>query len=215
MKLTAIPLLIALLVSPSALTSAASNGPRANGSFQFATNSGEGSRIDFEAEQQADGSSAGEMTFEQDSLSAEKSSQADAQPIPARFYLKAQFDCLLIKGNKAVMSGAVSESNVASYIGRRVLLVVEDNSQNPGGRKADRLTWGLYRVPKSDWLASDAERSEEQGVAPSWMAQDAERSDDMGVLSKHTEVIGCESYPVSAFTFMDENQGHGKVHVTP
>ena len=114
------------------------------------------------------------------------------------------------------MSGTVSEANIPSYLGRRVLLAVEDNSQNTNGRKQDRLTWGLYRIPKSDWLATDSERSEDQQVAaPIWTAHDAERSDDSGMLSNQSEVIGCQSYPLSAFTFIDEKQGHGKIHVRP
>jgi hypothetical protein len=216
MKRTATALLLSLLFSINPLTSAASNGPIASGSFKFATDSGEASYIDFNAVEQLDGSTVGEMTFEQNRLPSEKSSQPEGQPIPSKLYLKAQFDCLFIKNNKAVMSGTVSEANVPSYVGRRVLLVVEDNSQNPNGRKQDRLTWGLYRIPKADWLATDSERSEDQqGVAPTWMAQDAERSDDTGMLSNQSTVIGCQSYPLSAFTFMDEKYGHGKIHVRP
>lgn len=216
MKRTAIALLLSLLVSTNPFTSAASNGPIASGSFEFATESGQAIYIDFNAVEQSDGSTVGEMTFEEDRIPSEKSSQPDDQPTPSKLYLKAQFDCLLIKSNKAVMSGTVSEANVPGYIGRRVLLVAEDNNQNPDGRKQDRLTWGLYSIPKTDWRVTDSERSEdEQGVAPTWTAQDAERTDDTGMLANQSQVIGCQSYPLSAFTFMDEKHGHGKIHVRP
>jgi hypothetical protein len=206
-----------LFVAPSASTSAASDGPGANGSFQFSTDSGQTSYIDFNAAEQIDGSTVGEMTFAEDRIEANRSVQLDGQSTPpSKFYLKAHFDCLVTMKNKAVMSGSVSEANVPSYIGWRVLLVVEANSQGTNGRKQDRLTWGLYKIPKSDWLPSDSERSEEEhGVAPTWVAQDAERADDEGVLSTHSNVIGCNTFPLSAFSFADEKHGHGKIHISP
>jgi hypothetical protein len=220
MKRLAFVLLLPVLflaISARHLTSAASSGPGVSGTFQFSTDSGQTSNIDFNVSRQMDGSTLGEMTFAQDRLESDQNSKLE-EPLaaPSRFFLKAQFDCLLIQNNKAVMSGTVSEANIPSYIGRRVLLAVEDNSQSTNGRKQDRLTWGLYRIPKSDWLPSDAERSDDQpGVAPTWLAQDAERNDDAGMLSNQSNVIGCQSYPISAFTFMDEKHGHGKVHVNP
>jgi hypothetical protein len=201
--------------SPSPLISAASDGPGANGSYQFSTDSGQTSHIDFHVAEQMDGSTVGEMTFDQETIVSDRSGHLDDQSTaPSKFYVKAQFDCLVINKNKAVMSGTVSEANLPSYIGRRVLLVVEDNSQGTNGRKQDRLTWGLYKVSKSDWLPSDSERSEEpQGGTPVWIAQDAERADDPGVLSSHSDIIGCNTYPLSAYSFIDEKHGHGKIHV--
>jgi hypothetical protein len=205
-----------LLVSPSPSTSAAADGRGADGSFQFSTDTGQTSHIDFSATEQIDGSTLGEMTFAQDRIESDRSQLDDRSAPPSKFSLKAQFDCLIIENNKAVMSGTVSEANVPSYIGRRVLLVVQDNSQSTNGRKQDRLTWGLYKIPKSDWLPSDSERTDEnQIVTPTWVAQDAERADDEGVLSNRSEVIGCNTFPLSAFSFIDQKHGHGKIHVRP
>jgi hypothetical protein len=220
MKRIAFALLLPVLfqvISPRQLTSAASSGPGVSGSFQFSTDGRQISNIDFNVAQHLDGNTFGEMTYAQDLPVSDKSSHHEDQPdAPSRLVLKAQFDCLVIKNNKAVMSGTVSEANISSYIGRRVLLVVEDNSHDTSGRKQDRLTWGLYRISKSDWLPSDSERSDEQsGATPTWLAQDAERTDDAGTLSNQSNIIGCQSYPLSAFTFIDEKQGHGKIHVTP
>lgn len=205
-----------LLVPPSHLTSAASDLPEANGSFQFSTDSGQTSYLDFNAVEQMDGSTVGEMTFAQDRIESDGGGHLDDQSTPpSKFSLKAQFDCLVIKKNKAVMSGTISEANVPSYIGRRVLLVVEDNGQGTNGSKQDRLTWGFYRIRKSDWLPSDSERPGEQQGTPTWLAQDSERADDEGVLSNQSDVIGCKTFPISAFSFIDKKHGHGKIHVSP
>lgn len=44
-------------------------------------------------------------------------------------FVKAEFDCLVIRGRDAVMSGVITESNVGAVLGYRVLLVVEDNGE--------------------------------------------------------------------------------------
>jgi hypothetical protein len=205
-----------LFVSPAPLTSAAPDGSEVNGSFQFSTDSGQTSSIDFNVTEERDGSTVGEMTFAQDRLESNGGSQSsDQAATPFKFYLKAQFDCLVIEKNKAIISGTVSEANVQSYIGRRVLLVVQDNGHGAEGKKQDRLTWGLYRVPKVDWLPSDSERPDDQPGTPTWVAQDAERADDPGVLSTQNEVVGCSTFPLSAFSFVDKKRGHGKIHVSP
>jgi hypothetical protein len=209
-------LMFLLFISPNPSTSAAADGRGVDGNFQFSTATGQTSHIDFSATEQLDGSTLGEMTFAQEGIESDRSQLDDRPAPPSKFFLKAQFDCLIIENNKAVMSGTVNEANVPSYIGRRVLLVVEDNSQSTNRRKQDRLTWGLYKVPKSDWLPSDSERPDEnQGLTPTWVAQDAERADDEGVLSNRSEVIGCNTFPLSAFSFIDQKHGHGKIHVRP
>lgn len=206
-----------LFPPPSHLTSATTDVRGAKGNFQFSTDSGQTNYIDFNAVEQMDGSTVGEMTFAQDRIEADGNSHFDDQvTLPARwFYLKAEFDCLVVKQNKAVMSGTVSEANLPSYVGLRVLLVVEDNDQGTNGPKQDRLTWGFFRTPKADWLQSDAERSSEQQGTPTWLAQDSERADDEGVLSNQSDVIGCNTFPISAFSFVDKKHGHGKIHVNP
>jgi hypothetical protein len=204
-------------VSPGHLTIAALDGPGANGSYQFSTDNGQTTYIDFNVVEQMNGSTVGEMTFAQDRIESDRAGHLDDQSTaPSKFYLKAQIDCLMINKNKAVMSGTVSEANAPSYVGRRVLLVAQDNSQDTNAHKQDRLTWGIYKIPRSDWLPSDSERLEEnQGVTPTWIAQDAERTDDVGVISNQNDIIGCESFPLSAFSFVDVQHGRGKIHVSP
>lgn len=205
-----------LFLPTNQVSSAEVDGPAASGSFQFTVAGGQTSNIDFSVTQLRDGTTLGEMTFAQDRPEGSQASpETDQGTSSGRFFLKAQFDCLVISNSKAIISGAVSEASVKSYLGRRVILVVEDNSQAGNGKKQDRLTWGVYRTPKQDWLRTDSERPEDSGVAPTWVAQDVERFDDAGVLSMQNEVVGCNTYPLSAFSFVDERSGHGKIHVSP
>jgi hypothetical protein len=205
-----------LFASTDQITSAEGDGPAVNGSFQFSIAGAQTSNIDFSVTQLRDGTTLGEMTFAQDRPEGNQGSpETDQGTSSSRFFLKAQLDCLVVSKTKAIISGAISEASVKSYIGRRVILVVEDNSREANGKKPDRLTWGVYRVPKQDWLASDSERPDDAGVAPTWVAQDVERVDDAGVLSTQSEGIGCSSFPLSAFSFVDERSGHGKIHVSP
>ncbi|HEY9284265.1 MAG TPA: hypothetical protein VIP46_12495 [Pyrinomonadaceae bacterium] len=67
------------------------------------------------------------MTFSaQGELPDQDVDGAGTAALPAGLYMKAEFDRLAVGGNRSVMSGAVAESNVAGYAGRRVPLVVED-----------------------------------------------------------------------------------------
>jgi len=125
-----------LLVSTNHVTSAEGEGPAASGSFQYSTAGGLTSNIEFSATLQRDGSTLGEMTFTQDRPEGNQTSQETDPPTSSsRVFLKAQFDCLAINQSKAIISGAVSEASVKSYIGRRVLLIVQDNSQEPSEKK--------------------------------------------------------------------------------
>ena len=63
--------------------------------------------------------------------------------------ITAKFDCLQITGKQAVMSGIISQSNIAAALGLRVLLVVEDNGEGVNIPTPDKLTWG--RLSTRDW----------------------------------------------------------------
>lgn len=171
--------------------------------------------IDFNARLERDGSTAGEMAF-QDSRgvsSAKTTAEADSQEAIRPFFLKASFDCLTVDGNSAIMSGNVTEASLERYLGRRVLLVVQDNGHGVDPAKRDKLTWGLYRVPRDPLLTTDSERPDEQGGI-TWLATDAERIDDTGMPSQKIEEIGCHSFPLSAFSFIDARAGHGTVRIS-
>jgi hypothetical protein len=142
------------------------------------------------------------------SNSSESASGSGSAP---PFYAKAVCDCLMIKGVEAVLSGTITEASLENYVGRRVLLVVQDgDSLTPPLR--DKLTFGFYKTITKNWLATDGERADD-GPAPAWVATDAERPDDVGTLSQKSEQVTCESFPISAHSFIGSKQGRGKIEV--
>lgn len=215
-------LLLVLLLSSFTLTTgtiAQGDGPSASGSFQVSMENGQSRDIEFTARSARDGNTTGEITLRDSPRATASKSSAQTSvedPIATEaappFYAKAICDCLVVNGIEAALSGTIIEASPETYIGRRVVLVVQDgDSIKPPLR--DKLTYGFYRIPKKGWLATDAERPDEQGPAPGWVATDAERSDDTGVLSQKSDEINCQSFPVSAYTFIGSKVGKGKIQV--
>jgi len=208
-------LLLAILVLPS-LTSAANDGPSASGNFQFTLEEdGQALNLEFHARVQNNGRTVGEMTF----------SDPAAVPVPdpddpgaianTGAIITAKFDCLQITGKQAVMSGIISQSNIAAALGLRVLLVVEDNGEGVNIATPDKLTWGVYQPATGNWIPRDAERDDDIGATLTWIARDFERNDDVGVPSNQSKVIGCQSFPLSSYSFVDIKHGGGNVQVQP
>jgi hypothetical protein len=208
--------LLSGLVLPVSI-SAESSGPSATGKFEILTDDGPTRSIEFSARSDAYGKTVGEVIFRdsepQASINPETATETQA---PTLFFLKAEFDCLTVKDNRAVMVGSVTESSVAHYVGRRFLLAALDNDDDAKAAVADRLTWGLYRPSQRAWVAMDSERSVDEDTGPgAWLATDVERPDDPGVSSQKVETIGCQTFPVSSFSFIDSKHGRGTVHVRP
>jgi len=63
---------------------------------------------------------------------------------PSGVAMQAAVNCLAVEGNTAIVGGEVTHSNAARYVGKQVLLFVEDSSRAPG-----RLSWGFYE-PQSN-----------------------------------------------------------------
>lgn len=191
-------------------------GPSASGSFQVLVYDGKTQEITFNATVSRDGTASGEITLREISKLSEPkvaAAQSTNGESPA-FYAKAVCDCLVVKGIEALIVGTITEASRENYVGRHLLLVVQDgDSITPPLR--DKLTFGFYRSITKGWIATDGERSaDEQIQAPTWIATDAERPDDIGVLSQKSEEITCESFPISAASFLDSRYGKGKIQVT-
>jgi hypothetical protein len=206
-------LMLASLAVPS-LTSAASDGPSASGNFQFTLEDGQSRNLEFHARVQNNGRTIGEMTFSD--LSAVLLDPDDPSAVAnTGAIITAKFDCLKITGKQAVMSGVISQSNIAAALGLRVLLVVEDNGEGVNISTPDKLTWGVYQPPSGNWIPTDAERDDDIGATLTWIATDAERDDDVGVPSNQSKVIGCQSFPLSSYSFVNIKHGGGNVQVQP
>jgi hypothetical protein len=191
------------------------DGPSANGSFQFALEDGHPRQLDFHARVQNNGRTVGEMTFSDPAATPVADPDDSTAITNPGALVRAKFDCLKITGNRAVMSGVIFESNVAAALGLRVLLVVEDNGEGVGVPTPDKLTWGVYQNPTANWIPKDAERDDDNGASLTWIAKDAERPDDPGVPSNQSKIIGCNSFPLSAYAFVDVKHGGGNIQVQP
>ena len=207
-------LLLVSLALPS-LTLASADGPSASGSFQFSLDDGQLRNLEFNARVQNNGRTIGEMTFsDQAAVPVPDPDDSTAINSPGAV-MTAKFDCLQIEGNRAVMSGVISESSIANALGLRVLLVVEDNGEGVNIPTPDKLTWGVYQSSNTSWTPKDAERDDDIGATLRWIAKDAEREDDPGVPSDKSKEIGCKSFPLSSYSFVDVKHGGGNIQVQP
>ncbi len=192
-------------------------GSAVQGSFEILLDGGEKRIIQFHANRATDGTTSGETIF-RDVVSenvTRPTASADGSPETAKvLFMKADVDCLVIEDNKAMMSGSIVESTLPQYVGRRVLIVAQEDRLRKGTEKHDRLTWGVYRNTQPNWIAQDQERPDEP-TNLSWIATDAERPEDEGTPSNKETLVGCHTFPLSSFAFFNTKQGHGSVSVKP
>lgn len=217
MKIFAGATVVALLVICAALPSlalAGADGPSATGSFQFQLEDGATRFLEFNAREQNNGRTVGEMTFSDPAVVPVADPDSPGSGSPGAL-IRARFDCLKITANRAVMSGEIFESNILNAIGLRVLLVVEDNGEGINIPTTDKLTWGIYQPSGAGWTPKDAERDDDNGASLTWLAKDFERPEDPGVPSNQSRVIGCQSFSLEAYSFVDIAHGGGNVQVQP
>ena len=206
-------------------TNAAKSGPSANGDFWFSAGDGVTRYVKFNAKVNPDGTSKGEMTYIDPAAPAEIDTDNPEASTPGSpgVTLRVEFDCLVVDGNKAVMSGVIVESSFPNSIGQRVLLTVEDNDEGRPAPAPDRLSWGVYKKAIGGWIPSDADRESDPPVQP-WRARDFDRcpdpSDtegcgDSGYQSDRSTAIGCNSFPLSSYAFIDVGHGGGNIQVKP
>ena len=130
--------------------------------------------------------------------------------------MDVSFDNLVVEKNTAVMSGTVTNCNVREYIGRRVLLTVEDNGDGTDPKLQDKFTWGFYRKLDIWWTPTDAEIKDDRGAYLTWWATDAERRDDVGyAMPKRNDPVGTQSFPTSSYSLVNIVTGDGNVNVYP
>lgn len=207
-----VALLLLALAAPL-VVAAEKNLASAEGSVRLPAGGVE-SAIDFSAGADADGNASGWMQLADPGGSPVQDVDGvgiDLRGLAPGHFFRADFDCLEVVRNKAVMSGIITDSAQADYVGRRVILVAVDNGE--GGR--DELTWGVYRSEERAWLASDAEAETDPGVGTTWVATDAEREDDAGESSVPGEPATCKNLPLSSFSLIELKKGEGDIRVRP
>ena len=209
-------LLLACLGAASARTARARfAGPSASGAYQFTFGDKYLKYVEFSAQTQEDGSATGSMllTDEAPLFYQDVDGTGDPEQGYDGFYIKAEFDGLVVDRNRAVMSGTVGDSSIKELIGQRVLLTVEDNGDN--SKEPDRLTWGVYNPIKRDWTPSDAELEKDPGVGLRWWATDAEVEDDKGYQMPRDESINTQTFPSGSYEFADTSDAAGDLVVQP
>jgi len=203
-------LALAMFLVPATFAQSASGG------FHIAGD--EGTRnIEFNAKIHPNGSASGDLKFTGPMSVPDQDVDGDGTGDPvaeATLSLRVDIDCLKVEGNRAALAGRVRDASVGAYVGRRVVLTVEDGGE---GSKAgpDRYTWGQYRSTSSTWVASDAELEVDTGVGLMWFASDFEREDDVAVPSSQPVGIDCRSFPLSSYALEDLAKGSGNIQVKP
>lgn len=200
-------------------------GPSTNGTFQFTIGDGSVRYVSFNARIHKDNTVTGEMSYMDPDAAADADTEnPQTSTATTGLTVKANFDCVVIDGNRAVMSGVIVESNVGAALGRRVLLVVEDNEQGSKATDLDKLTWGVYKPNTRNWTPADAELENDIGATLHWTARDFERCPDAndpetchdtGIPSNPDTTIGCQSFPLSSYAFVNIEHGAGNIQVKP
>ena len=130
------------------------------------------------------------------------------------FSFDADFDCVSIDGKRAAMSGLVRSASVVGYVGKRVILTVEDGGEGKNAER-DKFTWGLYGVSSIRWIPTDAERKDDDGWSRTWIASDSEREDDRGTVLRRETETDCRSFHLGAYTLTEVAPGGGNIQVRP
>src|SRR5687767_11099474 len=102
---------LSLAAVSAPLTSANNSGPSSNGEFSFSLEDGAARLMQFHARKNSDGSTKGELTYADPTTLPESEDGLGASGL----FAKASIDCLVIEGNKAVMSGEITEASVGDY----------------------------------------------------------------------------------------------------
>lgn len=201
------------LVAPHA-AGARVGDPVARGSYRFSLGDGYAKYVEFDAQGLERGGATGSFFLSDEAPVTYQDTDGEGarEETHRGFYISASFDGLTVVGNQAVMSGDVRDSSIPDLIGQRVLLTVEDSGEH--SRAPDKLTWGVYR-PAGSWEASDAELERDPGVGMRWEATDAEREDDRPVAMPRERRIDTQTFLLSAFVFVDAEDGAGDIVVQP
>lgn len=125
------------LGSPSLVL--AGQGVTARASGQGILESGSFRTFAFNAVQKKDGSVEGHTTL---------------QNHTAGIRIHTRVECISVQGNRAVLTGHITESTIPGYPGRFTLVVVEDNGE--GGNVVDRMSFQYIYPAGAGGFSCDA-----------------------------------------------------------
>ncbi len=215
MRITRFVLASALLLSGALASHASAAAPSADGSYQFTSGDKYLKYVKFDAQALDGGGATGHIYFSDEAEVTYRDWDAEDSPEETYngYYLHAEVDGLLVKDNRAVVSGLVRDSSILSLVGRRILLAVEDNGDN--SKEPDRLTWGLYAPADKSWIPSDAEWEKDPGVGLTWWATDDEVKEDAGYAMPRDETVDEQTFALPAYAFVESDNNAGDIVVRP
>ena len=193
----------------------AARAQAAQGTYQFTVGDKFVKYVEFDCVALKEGGATGKLLLTDEAPVVYRDVDGDGSPEEkyAGFSISVSFDEMSVVKNQAVMGGIVRDSTIPYLIGQRVLFTVEDNAENL--REPDKLTWGLYKEIKRDWIPADSELEKDPGVGLRWWATDAERRDDVGYAMPRDESARVASFPFAAYLFVDTDNWAGDIIVRP
>lgn len=131
----------ALSLGPFARTG---EGASATGLAHFTFDDGTLRTVSFNATSQRNNIAVGQIDIRDGTPIANQDVDGTGDPdlagSPNGVNLNAQVNCLVVDDSTAIVGGEIAHANVARYVGKYVLLFVEDRGQ----RSQPRLSWGFY-----------------------------------------------------------------------
>lgn len=132
-------------------STAQSGGAEASGDFTFAVGTATGA-VQFDSVIKGnDGSIHGQMLFTATiDIGVESCTGENCQPegtgntVSSNIAVTAQFDCMVVAGNRAVMSGQINSPTDSPFFGQQTILVAEVNVAGISP-STDAFAWGVYK----------------------------------------------------------------------
>ncbi|HEY9501123.1 MAG TPA: hypothetical protein VIR01_05765 [Pyrinomonadaceae bacterium] len=186
------------------------------GSYKFILSDELTRSLEFNATTGERGSASGSMVFTDETKLVIQDPDGDGESkeegVP--FFMKAEFDSMIIEKNRALMSGVVKDSSHRAYIGKFVQLVVEDND---GREQVDKFVWSFCEPEPGGWIPSDFEVPGDQGAFMSWWSTDFERKEDQGIPSPSLipgQLKACKAYSLQSYEFAEFLKGEGTITIS-
>lgn len=197
------------------LCSVAAFGQSATGGFRFETEQGT-QNVEFNAHTSPNGRTSGQLKFRGSADTPVLDVDGDGGLNGGTFSdwsLRIDVDCLAVRGNRASLSGLITEATQGGLVGRRMIFTVEDGGEG-NNAAPDRFTWGLYRNDTLGWIPADAELLFDNGWSLTWNATDAENGGDP-IPGRQQLNTDCRSFPLSAYDLTEIGRGAGNLQVRP
>jgi hypothetical protein len=136
------PLLLLPAILPPGALAQGRVGSQAAGQADLVAGDG-AATVSFSAVAQGDGTARGYIDFRDPTPQLNQDVDGSGDPAladaPSGVTLHAEVNCLALVGTTAIVGGEVTSAEPDRYVGKQILLFVEDSGRARGG-----FTWGFY-----------------------------------------------------------------------